>query len=189
MLTREALDSLLDYLGPDRSAAGERYEEIRGRLIRLFRWRGCDEAEELADEAINRVAEKIASGLEIRSDDPFRYFCGVAQLVFKEILRRDRRERAALEEVRHLPPPTAPDDEDDRLVWLRECMEELSDEHRELILDYHRGEGGERIRRRREIAERLAIPINALRIRVHRIRIRIEECVQQQAEAASAGPS
>jgi DNA-directed RNA polymerase specialized sigma24 family protein len=178
MLTREALDSLLDYLGPDRRAAGERYEEIRGRLVRLFQWRGCDQAEELADETINRVADKIASGLEIRSEDPFRYFCGVGHLVFKEILRRQQRERAALEEVRHLPPPPEPDEEDERLAWLRDCMEALETDQRSLILDYHRGEGGERIRRRRAIAERLGVPINALRIRVHRIRARLEECVQ-----------
>lgn len=178
MLTREALDSLLDYLGPDRRAAGERYEEIRGRLIRLFQWRGCDQAEELADETINRVADKISTGLEIRSDDPFRYFCGVGHLVFKEILRRQQRERSALEEVRHLPPPPEPDEEDERLARLRECMEALEADQRSLILDYHRGEGGERIRRRRAIADRLGVPINALRIRVHRIRVRLEQCVQ-----------
>lgn len=178
MLTREALDSLLDYLGPDRRAAGERYEEIRGRLIRLFQWRGCDHAEELADETINRVAEKIAAGLEIRSDDPFRYFCGVGHLVFKEILRRQQRERAALEEVRHLPPPPAPDDEDERLARLRDCMQGLETDQRSLILDYHRGDGGDRIRLRRAIADKLGVPINALRIRVHRIRARLEECVQ-----------
>ena len=187
MLTREALDSLLDYLGPDRSAAGERYEEIRGRLIRLFSWRGCDHADELADETINRVAEKIASGVEIRAEDPFRYFCGVAHLVFKEILRRRKRERAALEEVRHLPPPPEPDAEDDRLARLRECMEGLDEDQRGLILDYHRGEGGQRIRRRREIAGRLGVPINALRIRVHRIRLRLEECVQAHEPAAGRG--
>lgn len=184
MLTREALDSLLEYLGPDRRAAGERYEEIRGRLIRLFQWRGCDQPEELADETINRVAEKIAAGLEIRSDDPFRYFCGVGHLVFKEILRRQQRERAALEEVRHLPPPPAPDEEDERLARLRDCMQALEADQRSLILDYHRGDGGDRIRLRRAIAERLSVPINALRIRVHRIRARLEECVQAGAEDA-----
>lgn len=183
MLTREALDSLLDYLGPDRSAAGERYEEIRGRLIRLFGWRGCDHADELADETINRVAEKIAAGVEIRSEDPFRYFCGVAHLVFKEILRREKRERTALEEVRHLPPPPDPDAEDERLEWLRECMEALEDEQRTLILDYHRSDGSQRIKRRQAIAEQMAIPINALRIRVHRIRLRLEECVRSKESA------
>jgi DNA-directed RNA polymerase specialized sigma24 family protein len=178
MLTREALDSLLDYLGPDRSAAGERYEEIRARLIRLFRWRGCDHSEELADETINRVAEKIAAGVEIRADDPFRYFCGVAHLVFKEILRRERRERTALEEVRHLPPPPEPEEEDERLRLLRECMGSLDEEQRELILEYHRGDGARRIQRRQAIAGRLGIPINALRIRVHRLRLRLEQCVE-----------
>ena len=183
MLTREALDSLLDYLGPDRSAAGERYEEIRGRLIRLFGWRGCDHADELADETINRVAEKIACGVEIRSEDPFRYFCGVAHLVFKEILRREKRQRTALEEVRHLPPPPDPEEEDERLDWLRGCMAELDEEQRTLILDYHRGDGSQRIKRRQTIAERMAIPINALRIRVHRIRVRLEECVRSKEDS------
>lgn len=184
MLTREALESLLDHLDPDRTAAAERYEEIRGRLIRLFRWRGCEHADELADETINRVAEKVAGGLEIQAEDPFRYFCGVAHLVFKEILRRERRARAALEEVRHLPPPPDPEEEDERLAWLRECLDSLSSEHRELILDYQHGEGGERIRRRRAIAERMSIPMNALRIRVHRIRVRLEDCVRSVAEEA-----
>lgn len=186
MLTSKSLESLLDHLGPDRTAAAERYEEIRRRLIRLFRWRGCDHADELADETINRVADKVAGGLEIQADDPFRYFCGVAHLVFKEILRRERRARAALDEVRHLPSPPDPDDEDERLAWLRECLGSLSQDHRQLILDYQRGEGGERIRRRREIAERLAIPMNALRIRVHRIRVRLEECVHAVAGDAAS---
>jgi DNA-directed RNA polymerase specialized sigma24 family protein len=176
MLTRNALDSLLDYLGPDRSAAGERYEEIRDRLIRLFQWRGCSHPEELADETMNRVAGKVADGLEIRSDDPFRYFCGVAHLVFKEMLRQTRRERRALEEVRHLPPP-APDEEDVRLDLLRRCLDDLPPEQRRLVIDYQAGEGGERIRRRRGLAADLGIPINALRIRVHRLRQQLERCL------------
>jgi DNA-directed RNA polymerase specialized sigma24 family protein len=183
MLTREALDSLLDYLGPDRSAAGERYEEIRARLMRLFGWRGCDHSDELADETINRVAEKIASGVEIRADDPFRYFCGVAHMVFKEILRRERRERTAIEEVRHLPPPPEPEAEDERLRWLRGCMEALDEEQRALILEYHRGDGAQRIQRRQAIARRMGIPINALRIRVHRLRLRLEQCVESAQDA------
>jgi DNA-directed RNA polymerase specialized sigma24 family protein len=175
-LTQAALERLLGALGDDRAEAGRQYVEIRRRLVRLFAWRGCREPEELADEAIDRVARKLAGGLEIRAEDPFRFFCGVAFLVFKEVLRQERRERRALEEVRRRPPPE-PAGDDPRLECLRRCLAGLAAEERRLLVDYHRGEKGERIRRRRRLAARLAIPINALRIRVHRLRARLESCV------------
>ncbi|MEM7480693.1 MAG: hypothetical protein AAF481_05940 [Acidobacteriota bacterium] len=178
-LTHEAFDHLLDFLGPDRAAAGKAYEDIRGRLVRLFQWRGSRDPEELADETINRVAVKIASGVEIRSEDPFRYFCGVAHLVFKEILRRQKRDREVMEDIRHEPLPPDPEEDDPRLADLRSCLEKLGSDQHQLILEYHRGEKGERIRRRRRIAEELGIPINALRIRVHRLRQRVERCVKK----------
>jgi DNA-directed RNA polymerase specialized sigma24 family protein len=186
-LTREALDRLLEALDPDRAEAGRKYVEVRDRLIRLFGWRGCPHPEELADEAINRVAHKVAGGVEIRAEDPFRYFCGVAYMVFKETLRRARRERTALDEVRREPPPPPPEPEDgdERLSCLRSCLGSLPDDNRELILDYHRGEKGARIRNRKRLADRLGIPINALRIRVHRLRARLEACVATCVENAN----
>jgi DNA-directed RNA polymerase specialized sigma24 family protein len=180
-LTREALDGLLDALAADRAEAGRKYVEIRERLVRMFTWRGCDAPDELADETINRVAHKLAAGIEIRSDDPFRYFCGVAFLVFKEVLRRQARERSALVQVGRQPPP-APEADDRRLDCLRRCLDELEPEHRRLVLDYHGGQGGERVRARRRLAARLAVPMNALRIRVHRVRARLEACVGECLE-------
>jgi DNA-directed RNA polymerase specialized sigma24 family protein len=179
-LTGEALDRLLDALSPDRAEAGRRYVDIRDRLVRLFAWRGCPYPEELSDETINRVAHKVAAGIEIRADDPFRYFCGVAYLVFKEILRREKRERAALEQVRHHPAPPADEngaEDERRLGCLRACLAALGGEGRELLLAYHRGERGERIRARQRLATGLGIPMNALRIRIHRLRGRLEVCV------------
>jgi hypothetical protein len=41
VLTSEALDRLLEQLDSDRDRAAEKYEQIRQRLIKLFRWRGC----------------------------------------------------------------------------------------------------------------------------------------------------
>ncbi len=58
-LTQAALDSLLAWLDPDRDRAGAKYEAIRTRLIKVFVCRGCPEAEDLADETINRVASKL----------------------------------------------------------------------------------------------------------------------------------
>lgn len=176
-LTPEALESLLDFLGPDRESAGRQYEQIRVRLARIFEWRGCAHPEELVDETMNRVAHKLADGVVVQADDPFRYFCGVAFMIFKELLRGKRREREALAEIRHLPPPP-PEQEDERMGCLRSCMETLPQVQRDLMLRYYTGEGGERIERRRKLAKELGKPMNALRIQAFRLRGKLEECVR-----------
>jgi len=58
-LTQEAFDRLLAWLDRDRERAGQRYEEIRSQLIKIFVCRGCVASEELADLTINRVAGKL----------------------------------------------------------------------------------------------------------------------------------
>jgi RNA polymerase sigma factor (sigma-70 family) len=177
-LTREALDALLDALDPDRETAGEQYEAIRRKLVRLFEWRGCAFAEDLADETINRVARRMAEGVELRSADPYGYFCGVAHLLYKEVLRRQAREHAALESG-DWPPITAEEPASDhRLTLLRECLDSLSEDQRRIVLLYHQEDN--HIRSRKELSEELGLPMNALRIRVHRIRRKLEECVEEK---------
>ena len=178
-LTPEALASLLAFLGPDEDEAARAYERIRRRLVQIFDWRGCQRPEELADETFNRVAHKLAGGLEVEAADPLRYFCGVAYRVFKEVLREQQREREALAEVRHMPPPAGADPEaEPRLVCLDDCLSGIGDHQRELMLRYHTGDGRERIDNRHALAEELELPLNALRIRVHRLRVKLEACVR-----------
>jgi len=183
-LTPKALEGLLDLLGPDRDAAGRKYEQIRVKLHRIFEWRGCPYPDELVDETMNRVAHKVTGGVEVRSEDPFRYFCGVAQMVFKEVLREQRRKREALAEVRYAEETVGePEHEadDERLGCLQQCMDELTDEHRHLILTYYEGDGGRRIRRRKKLAADLGVAMNALRIRAFRLRSQLEQCVRECA--------
>lgn len=184
-LTSESLEALLAFLDPERDRAGAQYEAIRRRLTRLFEWRGFGNAEDLADETINRVARRIQEGIEVRSTDPYGYFCGVAHLVSKEIARRAARERAALEKDEWQPPPP-PDEseEDDRLACLRHCLERLPDDQRLLVLRYHQED--DHIRSRQMLSQELGVPMNALRIRVHRVRRKLEECVAKCLRAGAA---
>lgn len=185
-LTPQALEALLALLDDDPEAAGRQYEDIRSRLVRIFRWRGCHHPEELADETMNRVAHKAAEGLELRSDDPFRYFCGVAQLVFKEVLREQRRKRDALTEIQRQEPPPAPpepEEDDPRLDCLRGCLEELPPDDRHLMTRYYTGDGSRRIRNRKALAAELDVAMNALRIRAYRLRNKLEQCVLECVEA------
>lgn len=179
-LSREALERLLALLDPSRERAAKKYHHLRRRLVRLFEWRGALFPDDLADETILRVARRLEEGVEIRSEDPYRYFCGVAHLVFKEVLRERKRDRA-LQDPGNWPfhHQDAPEPDDERMGTLQECLNRLDAEQRGLILAYHEGERRERIENRREIAERMGIPLNALRIRVHRIRTKLERCVKR----------
>jgi RNA polymerase sigma-70 factor (ECF subfamily) len=185
-LTPEGFDALLAQLDSDRERAGELYETIRRKLVRLFEWRGCASPEDLADETINRVARRLAEGVELRSSDPYGYFCGVAHLVYKEVLRRASREHRALAEGGGWPPPACDDEPSDRrLDSLRRCLEHLEPDQRVLVLRYYQGksdqgksaQGESNIRQRQRLATEVGIPMNALRIRVHRIRRKLESCV------------
>ena len=175
-------DELLDWLHPDREQAGRKYEDIRRRLIRIFIHRGCLSAEDLADETINRVARKVR---EVRanfnpSDDPALYFYGVARNVYREYLKR-RPEPAP-------PPPEdeTPEDETPEYECLEKCLSHLGPRNRELILEYYEDEEGAKIERRKKLAERFGLALNALRIRAHRIRLELKRCVLECLKERSA---
>lgn len=177
-LTREGFDALLAMLHPDREKAGELYEAIRGRLIRLFEWRGCAHPDDLADETFNRVARKSAEGLELKRSDPYAYFCGVAHHVFQEVVRRERRESRSLESGDWQPSSPAEEEADFRLEHLRDCLQTLDSDQRRLLLRYYQDE--QRIRSRKDLCDELGIPMNALRIRVHRLRKKVETCIEEK---------
>jgi DNA-directed RNA polymerase specialized sigma24 family protein len=177
-LTPDGFEALLSMLHPDRELAGERYEEIRRRLVRLFEWRGCAHAEELADETFNRVARKSAEGLTLQRSDPYAYFCGVAHHVFQEVVRREARENRVLESGDWPSSGVVDEEPDYRLDPLRACLGTLENDQRRLLLRYHQED--QRIRSRKDLCDELGIPMNALRIRVHRLRKKVEACVQEK---------
>lgn len=175
VLTKESLDRLLASLHPDREQAGREYEVIRVKLVKLFQWRGCVSPEDLSDETLNRVAKKIEAGEVIR--DVQAYVGGVARLVWLESVKAQRRERLTLDQLPQLAKTPEPDSAKRRLVCFESCLSALSVSSRELIIDYHRKEKSARIELRKRLAEKLGIELNALRIRAHRIRLELENCV------------
>jgi hypothetical protein len=63
----------------------------------------------------------------------------------------------------------------------------LKPEQRELIVDYYSGADRQRIDRRRDLALELGITMNALGIRVCRIRSALETCVDACCRAGVKG--
>jgi DNA-directed RNA polymerase specialized sigma24 family protein len=185
VLTQESFDKLLAALGDDRESAGQRYLEIRSNLIRFFEWRGSPFPEDHADETINRIAKRISEREEIRN--PASYFLGVARMLLLEINRERIRQEQALNEFTSLSNPSnQPDESDAALDCLRECLQHLSSENRELILEYYRGEKTARIDSRKKLAERFGIPVNTLRMRALRIREDLQRCVENCQEQCTS---
>lgn len=171
-LTKEAFEKLLNWLDTDRDKAGEKYEIIRLRLIRIFASRGCCDGEHLADQTLNVVASRIDWLIENYKGDPALYFYGVAKKIF-------------LEQNKKKPPPPLPPPPDVTEVerkcgCLEACLkQELSVPDRCLVLRYHEKEKKEKIILRKQLAKELAISMNALRIRVYHIHTRLRPCIEQ----------
>src|SRR5262249_17042106 len=175
-LTQEAFDKLLAHLGPDRESAGEKYLEVRNNLIRFFEWRGCPFPEDHADETINRVAKRASEGEEIRN--PAGYFLGAARMLLLEIHKERAKERQALGELANAEAGSYQFEELElRVGCLEQCLESLSTENRELILQYYHGEKGEKIEIRKRLSERFGAPLNTLRMRAARLREKLLFCV------------
>jgi len=181
-LTKEAFDTLLDRLDTDRSQAGEKYERIRRKLIQFFGWERTPFPEEHADEALNRVARKLAGGEQI--GDLQRYLYGIARMIILEVAQQRRKSQAALVEFTHTHPVEENDPEQELLVpILWDCLQSLPEESRDLILRYYHGERQVRIRNRKALAGELGVPLNALRNRALRLRDKLQDCVERRRGA------
>jgi len=177
-LTQEAFDGLLATLGSDRDSAAERYLGIHRNLVRFFEWRGAATPDEYADETINRCARKLGEGEQIR--DLASYSVGVARMLFLELARERAKQAVPLEEVPEpsVLPSEPSDSQDDRVARLRQCLAQLSPENRDLILSYYQDDKSEKIRQRKGLRRLFGIRSNTLRMRVLRIRQKLQLCVE-----------
>lgn len=175
-----ALHRLLFRLDADQSTAGEKYEQLRRGLVKIFDWRGAAAPDICADETIDRVARKLAAGVII--DDVVAFAYGVARLVMLEQNRRPEARLVSLDEAKGIVD-IAPRERDDssRLPCLEHCLDELDAEARALILRYYLHARRQRIDGRAALARELGLSQNALRSRAQRIRDRLERCTNRCA--------
>jgi DNA-directed RNA polymerase specialized sigma24 family protein len=179
-----AFRALLAWLDGGADSGGANYLEMRRRLAAYFERRTCDTPDDLADETLNRVARRLEEVGGRTDGPPGRYCYIVAKFVFLEWLRsRDRGAvdlKLAAEPFAAVGPNASaiPDDQQRRLACLERCLDGLSAADRELILEYYTRGEGRTADRRRALAARLALTINALAIRACRIRDTLEACVR-----------
>lgn len=190
VLTQDEFDRLLDWLDADRDRAGRKYESIRLRLIKIFTCRGCHQAEELADETINRVVARVVELASGYQGDPALYFYGVSQKVHLEYLRKAHSQPVNLPLATEISQNTQTidltSDIEPEYECLERCLEQLPPDNRDLVLRYYQQERKAKIEHRKSLAIELGIAVNALRIRAHRIRLVLQRCVRDCVEQQPA---
>ena len=176
--TPQSFEKLLTAFDADLEGAGKIYEHVRLKLLRYFERNGVADADHYADVTLDRVMRRIDEGEIIENIMAFIF--KVASFVRMESWKEEKQLRKAEEEIKKtaevIQPPVVI--ENPREFCLERCLNNLPVETRTLMLDYYSEEGSAKIRLRKQMAKRLGIEMNALRIRAHRIRISLESCVK-----------
>jgi len=171
--TQENFEKLLRWLDPDRDKAGEKYERIRLRLMRVFSSRGCYDADVLADKTMNVVMSKIDWLTENFVGDPALYFYAVAKKVYLESIKPKPQPPS--------PPPPEPDPTVEQLAgYLDDCLAHLTAIERVLVLRYHEFEKQQKIQNRKKLAEESQLSRNALRIKLCHLHSRLRDCIERR---------
>jgi len=156
---------------------------MRRRLVTYFDRRNRPAPDLLADETFDRISRTLEESGRIRVSPPARYCYVVARFVLLEDIRRVER-TVPFDETQpvsrlYVPSGAAGDENNEQsLDCLARCLRHLKEEDRELIVEYYRDAKRQRIDRRRALAARLGITMNALGIRTCRLRASLEACVR-----------
>jgi len=167
---------------PDRARGAVKYEAIRRRIIKIYQNRGCQQAEEVADETFNRVCVKAKELKTKYTGDPSLYFYAVAKNVYREFMRGSG-------EIPSWQPLTQDDPEEIelRMGFLDRCLEQLDSSERNLILKFYEGEKREKIENRKKLASELSINTRALSLRALRLRRQLLNCMRKHLGESNRG--
>ena len=163
---------LLDRLGSDPETAGKEYERLRSGLANYFRVKGLFRSLDLADLTLDRVAN-LLSEKEVTDLDGFCF--GVARLICMEQYRAEHRQRAAHENFAN---NANEDHYEEKYGIMRKCLETLAAQDQELLKAYYT-ELSPRARSayREKLAQQTGVSIDHLRLRIHRLRRKLENCL------------
>jgi RNA polymerase sigma factor (sigma-70 family) len=177
----ESFDEILAWLNPDRDVAGSIYVQLREDLTKVFTWNRCSDPEGLTDEVFDRVAKKVHHLKDSYVGDPKLYFYGVARNLIKEIPKKVKMQ-ASLQGTEPASDPRSELEQETAMMredCLRSCLQKLRKDKRELILDYYAKDKQAKIDHRTEMAERLGITVETLRVKAYRIRATLEQCIER----------
>jgi DNA-directed RNA polymerase specialized sigma24 family protein len=186
-LTAEAFGNLLRSLSVDPRERGARYEMLRQRLILFFLRRLLTSPEELADEVIDRLAQRLTGGLEVASVEA--YALGIARHVAQEQAAMTIRENTGtdkfMENISAEPATTSEQaqEQERRLDAMERSLATLPEPEVQLLNSYYLTEQRQKIQARKHLARKLGLTQAALRKRIYSICLHLRESIRAQTES------
>jgi DNA-directed RNA polymerase specialized sigma24 family protein len=169
-LQRVALSrsQLLAVFDANAGRAEERYLELFHKLTRYFEWNRKSDPEDLAQEALRRGLNRLQQGQKITAENPESYFFGIARNLIREgwNSRPDEELTSQEQDAAHASFHNLHRTE--QLVFLKECLRELTKKDLQMLLAYVDGDGD-------AWARKTGMPPATMRSRIHRIRKRLEK--------------
>ena len=161
----------------------------RRKLTSFFRWNHCRDAENLADETIDRV---IRRSQELKVGNVHAYINGVARNVLLEARRHNARRATFDNTVDSTSWKVSSEEEEEeehqlesRVNCLKKCLQCLTPLERQLLMEYGPSQQG--VKKRKELAQSLGITLENLRVQVFRarkkLRALVTECLRRHGES------
>ena len=168
-------NDLLAVFDKDPRRADEKYAALYQNLMRYFEWNRMREPEDAAQEALQRGFSRLQEGQKITTDNPSAYFFGIARNLVREGWKAKPSVQRENLELPSAPPLFHKLNPSEQKVLLRECLGELRDDEREMLTAYIEGEG-------ESWSQRAGLQQSATRLRIHRIRKRLEKLAGIRAD-------
>jgi len=185
-LSTERFLGLLSWLDSDRSKAAEKYVLLRHKLVRAFERLPYGDPDDLADQAIDRIAKRL-EGESIHNLNSFAY--AVAMKISLETRRSSARFVSIDADVDSEEPLVGERDPENRILdsmrnektvhCLGTCLQRLTAGDHTLLLEYYKGEKQARILHRQELAQKRATTVARLRSEVNLLREKLRNCVNR----------
>lgn len=168
-----AFKMLLAALRSDAGDGSEEYLRLRLKVVKFFEFNRCQFPDDLADEAMDRTADRLHEMGHIENLQGFAY--GVARRVLLEDRRKERRKRRMLDALfrdLHLAPDSHPDEL--RHECLMHCVAELPKDRGDLVLRYYAAGWGEK----GQLAAEFNKTDNALAQVIFHTKPKLKKCVE-----------
>jgi len=180
--TPERLRTFLVWLASDTADQDEAYESARRRLAIFFAGRKCLDPEALADRTLDLAMRKLA---DIPTEaSPMAYLIGIAKNIYRDELRAVQKAEGL--RVAYATTPPIQTDLESRHTCLEKCLAELPADDRTLVLNYYSESKQAKIEKRKQLADKYALNLNALRNRIFRLNQRLALCVTACLENSPA---
>lgn len=179
----DRLRTFLDWLASDLENRDEAYEAARRRLVIFFAGRKCLDSEALADRTLDLAMRKLP---DIPAEaNPMAYLIGIAKNIYRDELRAAQKVEA-FRLAQTVLPTGNPSELEARHTCLEKCLSELPAEDRMLVLGYYSESKQAKIDKRKQLADRYGLNLNALRNRIFRLNQRLALCVTACLENSPA---